>query len=120
MAAGGLTFASVTSEERSLQLAYLNGRLRNSVGDAGGTLQRLLSTFSALSRPPYHPGLFKAPLNAFVAEERTLEDLEPIELYEPPEWLLRTPRSGERASGGGPGCELLPTPRLQLIRSTAP
>jgi hypothetical protein len=43
--------------------------------DAVGTLRRLLGTSFFLPRPPQRPEPFKAALNAFVAEERTLEDL---------------------------------------------
>jgi hypothetical protein len=43
--------------------------------DAVGTLRRLLRMLLFLPRPPQRPRPFRAALNAFVAEERTLEDL---------------------------------------------
>jgi hypothetical protein len=39
-------------------------------GDAGGTLRRLLGTWSFLPHPPHRPGVFKATLNVVVAEEQ--------------------------------------------------
>jgi len=47
-------------------------RVSDAAGDAVGTLWCLLSTISALSRPPYRLGFFKAAVNVVVAEERAL------------------------------------------------
>jgi hypothetical protein len=46
--------------------------ITDGAGDAVGTLRRLLGISFFLPRPPQRPGLLKAALNAFVAEERVL------------------------------------------------
>jgi hypothetical protein len=49
-----------------------NSQMTYGAGDAVGTLRRLLGISFLLPRPPQRPGLLKAALNRFMAEERVL------------------------------------------------
>ena len=74
--------------------------------DAGGTFVTLIENIVLFFRGPLPDrGPFKAALNAFVAEERTLEDLGGLtRFYKPSKRLLRTPRSGRPGLWQQTGC----------------
>jgi hypothetical protein len=77
-----------------------NRYIHGGAGDAVGTLQRLSSTFSALSRPPYQPGPFKDASNVVVSEELALGDWGLPRWHRPSQRLLRASSPGDRVSGG--------------------
>jgi hypothetical protein len=67
-----IPWRSITHTNTDRKKVLQTGALMRGASHAGGTLRRLLGTSFFLPRPPQRPGLFRAALSTFVAEDHFL------------------------------------------------